>query len=168
MSQISSNKYDIRKHLAKFFSKESKFYSDITKHRKLVLSSSTIQSNIQSLKNNYEDEIKKSLEEYKSYLGEINNEFINKLDVVTSQNFMNLDFYTKGVKMNIKQFEGDTKSNFEKKLKYLTSLVNSSNFNSQFIICCNDQNISLIKENFKKKKLNFVSVDESNQEYNSI
>jgi hypothetical protein len=152
----------------KFFSKESKFYSDITKHRKLVLSSSTLQTNIQILKNNYEDEIKKSLEGYKSYLGEINNEFINKLDVVSSQNFMNLDFYTKGVNIKMKSFESDTKSNFDKKLKYLTSLINSAHLNSHAIICCNDHNISLIKEHFKKKKLKFVSVDESIKEFFDI
>ena len=124
-----------------------------------MISSSTLQTNVPVFKINYDEEIGKAEDFYKSYINEIDSDLSNQLEIVKSPNFMNFEFYTKGIKFKLKSFDED-KTNFEKKLKHLFSLINTSNSKSM-IICCNEQNITQIKESLKKKKLNFVSVDES-------
>jgi hypothetical protein len=92
-------------------------------------------------------------------MNDIKPNFFNQVDLIISPLFMNFDFHLKDVKLNIKTFEGDGKILIEKKFRALTQLVDSKS--PPTIICVNDSNISFLKENLKKKRINFSSVDES-------
>jgi hypothetical protein len=161
---LGIQKYDIQKHLNKYFSKISKFNQEISKHRKLVLTSSTLHLPTLSdqLKQSDPNEISTTaINTYKKYFIDINPEIIEKFETVVTPNFMNFDYHLKGLKFNIKSFE-EGKNVFEKKIKQLNTLLNYAT-GGQTIVCCNDQSIPLLKEQFKKRNIHFISVDESNK-----
>jgi hypothetical protein len=110
-------------------------------------------------KDNFNKILQKSIEFYKNYLNLISTDAFDNIDVVICPNFMNFDYHLKDLKVNIKIFNPDNKSIFEKKLKHVINLID--NDAGKTVICCSESNIASLKESFKKRKIKFVSVDES-------
>ena len=119
-------------------------------------------SSLISPQNTLIEKIDSGVNLYKEYFNQLSKDFTNKLDIIISPNFMNLEHLTKDIKFNHKKFEGEADSIFEKKMKYLKQTFDLSR--DQLIICSNDQSIRKIKDNFtKKSKLEFSSVCEEDR-----
>jgi superfamily II DNA/RNA helicase len=75
---------------------------------------------------------------------------------------MNLDYHLKNITFKLKYIDGaDDKIIFEKKLKHLQSIIDSTH--GKTIICCNDTHIKNLKEYFKRKSYKFLSMDEGDR-----
>jgi hypothetical protein len=148
----------LKKCLVRYFGTASKFSKEINEKRKLILTSSSIQ-NADIFKKKIQEEPESSVEVYKNYLNEIKPNFFNEVDLVISPLFMNIDFHFKEVKLNIKTFEGEGKILVERKLKALAQLVDSRS--PPTIVCVSETNIPSLKEHFKRRRISYCSVDET-------
>lgn len=151
----------MKKHMTKFFSKDSKFYNEHSKERKLVLSSSSVALD-DLLADNVEEQVQNSVDKYKEFFSPLSNEYISNFDVIMSNYFMKLEYHLKDIKFTFKQFEAQSRrSYFEKKYKALLAIVNKR-AGENLIICCNDSSIELLKYHFNRRKLQYVAIDDSN------
>jgi hypothetical protein len=154
---LSSEKFDVKEILLRYFGPDSKFGEESYHRRKLILTSSTVSVENLLIKN----EINKSLEIYKNNLAKVTPDFYNKFDVIVSQNFMDLDYHLKGIEIDLKLFETDDKNYLDKKLRYTQNLIEHEK--GAKIICCNESNIQHLKEYLRKRKLRFTSVDDGDR-----
>jgi hypothetical protein len=147
----------IQKHLKKLFNKNfSKF------NRKLVLSSSTINTAKQFYEVNYKESLLDNLSIYKKYLNDSGMETKNKLEVLSTENFMNISYYLKNVKIHFKYHEDDDKilEHKFKSLMTMLTLLHTLKHSNNIVLCSQESSIYL-KDHLKKKKIDFISIDES-------
>jgi len=156
---IRTEIYDVKNFLLRFLGSNTKFSGEYSLKRKLILTSSTLPTSCLIPKNSFIENLDKSIENYKNYFTNINQEIYNKIEVIISPYFMNLDYHLKDIKINVKIFEGEFKILFDKKFKYIQHLIENETLKT--VICCSESNISTLKDYFKRKKIKFTSVDES-------
>jgi hypothetical protein len=154
----------MHKILYKFFSKQSPLNSDqqgqiTNRKRKLILTSSTLDiDNLLDVKE-LPININKSLEKVKEYLHTLDPELVNHLSIIQKENFVDIRQQMKNINFILKYIED---GKFEKKFKQLYVLLSSPSFTQiPTIVCCNSSSLSLLKDSLTKKRMNYVTLDES-------
>lgn len=156
--------------MKRFFSeKESDFFVDVNKRRKLILTSQTVNVNLDKSKDESiienKHKIETSVKNIINYLNDINTNLVKNNDMIISDNFMDFHFHAEDVHIVLKHFD-DNK--FDKKFKYLLNIISAShppntsgsNSDSKTIICCSKESINILEEQLKRRKFKFSLIAE--------